>query len=443
MRKLLRNIICYFCLLLVFCGLIGCEKKQPGTEMTISCNVKDAKIINNSGKKVLLPFNFKSQENKRYFFRIEASGYETSWVELKSQAHKHLRKEIKLVPLKGSVLIESDPVNCEVIRDNVVIGQTPMIIDDLAFGDYKVYLRRTGYIQKELKWQITGKRPKYIFGKLGVNVGNLQVKSTPEGAELYLNEKLYGETPFADKIESGSYKLTLKKSSFVEKSVQILIEPEKTVSKVIKLEKIPGNLSVKTTPENALVEFDGNEYTTPLELKNIKCGKYDIKISRENCDPILKTVTINPEKTTALEFDLRLNIGGITLYINKPYISVYVDGKFKGYTKPDIENNQQVLPFEVKELSLGKHRVRLSHRFAEPIDTFLTVKVNKQRITSKKVNLWQRNCSIRLYKSPVLKSGFLEAETDDYIIFMPEKGVKITYSKDEIQELKMFNMILE
>ncbi len=98
--------------------------------------------------------------------------------------------------------------------------------------------------------------------------GILEISSVPEGAEIYLDNKLEGATPLKREFPQGDYKILIKKVPGYKEITDILkVSVGETSIKNYKL--IPEYLLiVESTPESADVRIDGNYMgKTPIQLE--------------------------------------------------------------------------------------------------------------------------------------------------------------------------------
>ncbi|MFQ5720933.1 MAG: protein kinase [Candidatus Aminicenantales bacterium] len=98
--------------------------------------------------------------------------------------------------------------------------------------------------------------------------GYLEIDSIPKGAEVYIDNKREGTTPFKGKFLPGKYKLIIRKSpEYKEIQASLDINAGKTFSKNYKLTPVH-ILKINTIPERADIWIDGNyRGKTPIQLE--------------------------------------------------------------------------------------------------------------------------------------------------------------------------------
>lgn len=80
--------------------------------------------------------------------------------------------------------------------------------------------------------------------------GTVELVTTPPGAEVYLDDRKLGETPYTHTLFTGSYTLSVRKLGFLTQETSVTVEAEQTASQTLKLEPDPAlaNQNVTTVP---------------------------------------------------------------------------------------------------------------------------------------------------------------------------------------------------
>lgn len=118
-------------------------------------------------------------------------------------------------PITGSLLISSVPLNATVRLDGKEYGVTPLNINEVLIGNYELSVSHEGYMTKtqplEIKEGQTQELNMELFGG-----GRFTIESDPEGAELYINDKNVGLTPYSGEMLSGEYDVRLVRPKYFE-----------------------------------------------------------------------------------------------------------------------------------------------------------------------------------------------------------------------------------
>jgi len=124
-----------------------------------------------------------------------------------------------------------------------------------------------------------------------------------------------------------------------------------------------GSADIVTTPMDAQVYLDGEKQgTSPLTLKDMLVGSYELRMEKEGYGVIKKTLNIEEDETITLNEKLP-DGKEVTLKSKPKGAKVYVDDELQGTTPKIIT------------LSFGEHLVKMK---------------NGERIVEKKINISQR-----------------------------------------------------
>jgi hypothetical protein len=141
--------------------------------------------------------------------------------------------------------------------------------------------------------------------------GTLNVKTDPDGIEVWLDDKYIGDSPVIDKkLKAGRYSLKLvdpiQHTSSVEE-VFIQANEQTVVEKTMKSRF--GSLKVNSEPEGADVSILTSLGKTPLSNDFIIPGKYRIEISHPGCKPTMADVVVPKGEVAAVQKPLeKINV---------------------------------------------------------------------------------------------------------------------------------------
>ncbi len=235
----------------------------------------------------------------------------------------------KKEPAKTALLsIRSTPTGAAVYIDGKLAGKTPYLKKERKLGKSKIRLALKGY--REDLFTVNFKKDRELLVKLQkpkpvVKTALLSIRSEPAGANVYINGKLVGNTPYLKrkylkknlivKITKKGYKndefsinhkknreLMVKLEKKEPKEPAVKKEEVGFFTKMFKPEKAGniGTLIVNAKPGDK-VTIDGRKYTKfPVTLKNIPIGKHNIFIVRKGKKPFLKSITLGRGKTLTI-----------------------------------------------------------------------------------------------------------------------------------------------
>jgi formylglycine-generating enzyme len=134
--------------------------------------------------------------------------------------------------------------------------------------------------------------------KIDRGSGAFRVLSTPPGAEIILDGKPVGQTPYLiEKIPAGLHRLKVEKRYYIPISDGITVIKDIVTKREYSLKDGEGRITVMSSPSDATVILDGKtiKEKTPTTLGFIKAGKHKLELASAPC------------ATGSLELDLTHN----------------------------------------------------------------------------------------------------------------------------------------
>ena len=419
----------------------GCGKKQPAApkpKLEITSVPSGAAVSMLGKERGRTPFKC-SLPPSTYVIQLELPGYKTELVRTEIKQGADQKINVELNPVTASVMLTSVPSAAPVVFQGRKIGETPLIIRDLPYGEYSAELNKSGYTKRTVSWKMNEDgRPLLLKTDLASNVGTLKITSSPSGATVTLDGTVMGRTPFSGRIEEGRHNLEIAREGYVTlKQVVTVTRRQETVLKNLKLEIIPSTLKITPSPEGARVFVNDKQYSdTPMELKQLLPGVYRIRLEKEGFDPATREVTVTAGNELEVALSLDSNTGGVDLVTVPPHITVYLDGKMVGTTEPDPASPGMSKLLSLRNLSMGKHIVTVAHKRGRPEKRSYSFEIKKGEIKRlQNLTLWIPNAKLTL-KSGLVRVGRLAATLKDEIMFEPEPGVKQSYKKAAISDIE-------
>lgn len=196
-----------------------------------------------------------------------------------------------------------------------------------------------------------------VFAKLSIylveerdvaNAPELTIESTPSGAEVYINGTYEGETPLEVTLLPGEYEIKVSKEGYEERTSVVHLLPGDSVVLNFNLSSTSGTVTIVSEPSGADVYINGDyRGKTPLEV-NLPPGTYEIRISKEEYQEKVLSVTIEGSEAKFVSVSLTPEFGFITVVSTPLGAKVYLDGKYVGKT-----------PLDGLKVSVGTHEVLL------------------------------------------------------------------------------------
>lgn len=182
--------------------------------------------------------------------------------------------------------------------------------------------------------------------------GAIEVKSTPEGAAIYLDGDDTDEktnTILAD-LEPGDYTVKLTLDGHDDYSKDVTVEGGDTVTvEAVLVANAFGALQVNSTPEGAAIELDGTATgeTTNFLFDSLAVGSHTLKLTLDLYEDWDSTITIVKDETLTVEVELKMTTGSIQVNSTPTGAAIWIDdvntGELTDYTFTDVEVGDYVV----------------------------------------------------------------------------------------------------
>jgi hypothetical protein len=340
---------------------------------------------------------------------------------------------------------EFDQFNVNIIQQNCIDGE-------LKQGTQCLICNNNEYIKDDSK--CSSEESCNNLGKCAssLNVGMINITSTPNNAQVYINGKLNGTTPLLMlNLSQGDYEIKISKSGYKDNTILFKINPGDLIKYnfLLKLisQPIPGNLKIISKPEEADIYLNNELQGTTdeegiLEINGLDSGKYLINISKEGYITKSSKITITEGaniikriKLSTTQEDPNLELSYINVTSNLS-ADVYLDNVYKGKTPLEIEVN-------LGNLSSKNYTVKLTKQGYQDYENYLTLtqgqttEINPNLISEEKED--SDNDGLPDEWELIYFNNLEQGPNDDYdkdnIINLDEfKEGKNPTEKDEIKE---------
>jgi TonB family protein len=180
----------------------------------------------------------------------------------------------------GQINLTSEPPGATVMIGDENKGVTPIKLTELAMGPHSIQLKLDGYEDFKQDVQITKEQPSIDLPVVlktaapAEAVGSLRIVSVPEGAEVSLDGKVLGKTPFRWRnAPAGEHALVFRKEGYQDRTLTIPVIANKTTSAETQLVEVPKEVAPQV-PEQPVV--------TPGMLVELGPDVTPPKISKRN-----------------------------------------------------------------------------------------------------------------------------------------------------------------
>ena len=284
-------------------------------------------------------------------YKIECKLYHeesgTVTVKDKTVVNKTLR------PAFGYLNISSTPEQgANVWVDGELIGVTPIKTDKLASGSHTVRVMKDMYKMTEKSFTVTDGQTTNATLNMPANFVTLTL-TVDSDSDIYVDEEYKGKGKWTGRLSDGSHIFEARKANHKpsKKSMDLVLGENKTII-LDAPTPINGTIDVDSSPMGATIYIDGKHYgETPNYISDILIGTHELKLTKQGCSEIKKTIIIKEGET--LTINEKLQTGKeISISTGQSGDKIYVDGNYVGFSP--ITSNLSYGSHEIKAERNGK-----------------------------------------------------------------------------------------
>ncbi|MDI9632948.1 MAG: PEGA domain-containing protein [Methanolinea sp.] len=266
----------------------------------------------------------------------------------------------------GTIVVKSRPPGALTMVDGGKGQQAPWTYSDVRAGGHLVQAYLSGYRPYIGVVDVPDGGTVVVEATLAPlsEVGTIQVKSSPGGADIYVDGIYRGSTAATvGNLAAGTHFVLLRAAGYRDWTGLVEVKKGEVTSLDLALEPSPGAesgfVTVDSVPPGASVYLDGlyRGTTQPgdlLDLTGISPGNHSLKLTLDRYADYTVDVQVRPGETTRVHAVLAPRDGAgntsVLQVTSEPSGAfVTVDGSLRGIT-----------PLSVCDLPGGPHEVRLS-----------------------------------------------------------------------------------
>jgi len=276
--------------------------------------------------------------------------------------------------------VKSVPSGAAVSVNGAAVGVTPYQ-DELMLGRYVVVVESGAlYYPAREELNLTSAGAK-VNVDLEPRFGTLNVTSTPNGAEVYVDGELAGTTPLKqEKKPSGSYGARVALASYLDETRTVAVEDGKTAKLAVELVHNVGELYVTSEPAGAAVTLNDTsmDAVTPATFTGLQPGTYKLVLSKAGYgDAVEKAKVARGERATvAATLEARLGLVSVLASYDDGTPcegAVFIDGTKEGDTplKVTLSAAQHTVLVEC-ELGSGETTVEVEHNGKQKVEVVVS-----------------------------------------------------------------------
>jgi formylglycine-generating enzyme required for sulfatase activity len=249
------------------------------------------------------------------------------------------------------IVVTEPPVDAVVTIDEALVSKAPYGPVELEPGDHTVRVESERFLPFNDLVTITGlDHLERLHVQLTPRWAEVEVRSEPPGATILSGDDEVGVTPATIQLLEGTHDLTVVKDGFSAWDGHILAVPNvgQTLP-IIRLEAANARLLVNTIPRGANVTVNGRyRGQSPLTLSLTPDIDYQIGMSKAGYGVTNRSLRLQSAASESITVDLSARVGTVTLNVDPPDATVYVDGRARGTGKTIVRLSSAPHLIEVK-----------------------------------------------------------------------------------------------
>ncbi len=261
----------------------------------------------------------------------------------------------KLRPNYGFLNISTTPEqDAKVFVDEEYVGLSPVKTDKLKSGTHTVRVMKDMYKMAEKSFTVNDGQTTNATLNMSANFVTLTLTvDSDSDTDIYVDDEYKGKGKWTGRLSDGSHIFEARKTNHKpsKKSMDLVLGENKTIT-LDAPKPINGEIEINTTPMGAMIYIDGKNYgETPNYISDILIGEHELKLTKQGCAEIKKTINIKEGET--LSVNEKLQTGKeISISTDQSGDKIYVDGNYIG-TSP-ISSNLSYGSHEIKAEREGK-----------------------------------------------------------------------------------------
>jgi len=254
----------------------------------------------------------------RYRVQLAKPGYSPRELDLIVKDRVPVKLDVSLQSTASTLMISSEPPGATLTVDGVGKGTTPCTIEDIVAGDHVVEASLDGYEPVRQTIRTQAGRSETVSMTLKAVPSELQILTSPSGAEVYIDNQLRGQSPLTVRdLKGGRYRVRVQLEGYDILARDVSIERGQKLIEKFGLLSIAGGLEITTIPAGVRVLLDGKEIgvtaakpndpgtaSEPVKATNVPIGKHQLELARRGYANKVVPIEIKQGEVTQQHFEL-------------------------------------------------------------------------------------------------------------------------------------------
>ncbi len=255
----------------------------------------------------------------------------------------------------GALLIDVQPVGTRILIDGMLQGVSeegkPVLIQNLLPGMHRVVAQRQDYQSREQDIDITRNVQSRISIVLSPEPGKLTVSTGPVRADVILDGRKVGETPYTGDAAPGTHSVKVTARGYKSQEKQITVQANRPVAVSFVFKSV--RMTIDGMPAGSGV-YVNDDYVGSLPYAGkIGIGGNVIEVRRSGYYSWEKSVSVTEGKEVDISgISLQPRPASLSVQTVPPDARVYINGRYYGTTPL---SNISLNPSSTYTISLEKN----------------------------------------------------------------------------------------
>ena len=230
-------------------------------------------------------------------YKIECNLYHTETGTV--TVNERMTIEKKLRPAFGYINVSTTPEQgAKVFVNGEYLGLSPIKSDKLKSGSHTVMVMKEMFKMTEKSFTVNDGQTTNATLNMSANFVNVTI-NTDADADIYVDDDYKAKGKWSGRLSEGLHNFEARKQNHrsTKKSLDLVLGENQTIT-LEAPKPISGSLDVNTSPMDAEIYIDGKHYgQTPNYINEILIGTHELKLEKQGCTTITKSITIKEGET--------------------------------------------------------------------------------------------------------------------------------------------------
>ncbi len=216
----------------------------------------------------------------KYQVKASSAGYLPRKVEFSVENRTPKLVTVSMASDSAVLNISSRPAGASVSVNGLSKGVTPCRVDRLPVGENEVVVTLPEYDAYRTKVKLLANQEQALDIVMKGTPASLSVMSSPAGARIYVDDKLYGPTPQTlDGLDAGSHLIRVEMDGCETLTRTVELRQAERKAEQFELVRNVGELVIMARPDGATALVDGVEKGVVIPGDGSKVGKLALDLT--------------------------------------------------------------------------------------------------------------------------------------------------------------------